>query len=107
MQWTNLLRAAQKSAFRVAAAIIEVDHIIERGGLAVAEIRGSLRDLAQPFGAPQAWRNGLAAKIAIARGSWIITEVSIDVKVAIRDRGSADECLVGCAPGLRGIGMGR
>src|ERR1700694_1186752 len=107
MQRLNLPGAAQKGAFRIAAAIIEVDDIIERGGLTVAEIRSGFRDLAQALGAPHARRNGLAAEVAVAGGWRIIAEMPIYIEVPIGDLGPADQLLVRRAPGLRGIGMGR
>ena len=107
VQWLDFLRPADKCPHRVTATIIEVDDVVECCGLPVAEVRGGPCDLTKAFGTPQAYRNCLAAEVAISCGSRIIAEMSVYVEVAIRDRWIADEGLVGRTPDLGRIGMRR
>src|SRR6185312_12191958 len=102
MQWLDLFWSAQKSSFRIATAIIEVDHVIERRGLAIAEVRSSLGHLPKALGAPQAYRNCLLAEIAVARRRGIVTEMAIHIEVAIGHRVIADQRLIGRAAFFRG-----
>src|ERR1051325_2956507 len=97
MQRLDRFWSTQESPFRIAAAIVKIDHVIERRGLAVAEIRSSFGHLPKSLGAPQAYRNCLLAEIAVARCSGIVTEMAIYVEVAIGHRGIADQRLIGRA----------
>src|ERR1043165_518768 len=97
MQRLDCFWSTQKSSFRVAAAIVKIDDIIQSRGLAVAEIRSSLGHLPKSVGAPQACRNCLLAKLAVARCSGIVTEMAIHVEVAIGHRVIADQRLIGRA----------
>src|SRR3954464_7884084 len=106
MQRLDLFRSAQKSSFRIAAAIVKVDYVIERRGLAIAEIRSSLGHLPKSFGAPQACRNCLLAEIAVARRGGVVAEMAIHVEVAIGHRGIADQRLIGRAAFFRWISVG-
>ena len=85
MKRLDLFRAAQKGALGIAAPIVEFDYIVERGGLSVTEVRSCLGDLTKGLGPPETHRNGLLAEIAVACRLRIITETSIDIKVAIGD----------------------
>ena len=105
MQWPNLLGTAEERSYRIAAAVIELDDIVQGRSLAIAEVRGRAIDLTKTFRAPQSNRDCLAAEIAIPVSRRIIAEVSVHIKVAICDRGIADERLVGNAASFRGIGV--
>src|SRR5437899_5650220 len=107
MQRLNLFRPTLESAFRIAAAVIKLDHLFERRRLATAEIRCGLRHLTQAFGAPQPRWNFLRAEIAIAPGRWIITENAVHAEVAAGGCGIADERLVGRASWLRRVSVRR
>src|SRR3954453_15318511 len=97
MQRLDCFWSAQKSSFRIATAIVKIDHVIKRRGLAIAEIRSSLGHLPKSLGAPQAYRNCLLAEIAVARSGGIVTEMAIHVEVAVCHRGIADQRLIGRA----------
>src|SRR5580765_162281 len=107
MQRLDLLRAALKCSFRVAAAIIELDYLFKRRRLTAAEVRRGFGHLAQALGAPQAGRNLAPAEVAIAFGFGVVAERAIDVEVAAGGCGIADQRLVGRASGLRRVGMRR
>src|SRR5262249_4961735 len=80
---------------------------VERRGLAIAEVWRGLGDMAEALRTPKPYRNRLAAKVAVARRSWIVTEMPIDVEVSVRDRGIADERLIELTPDLVRIGVRR
>src|SRR5260370_29710207 len=107
MQRPDFLWSTEECAVGVATAIIKFDHIVKRGGLAIAEVRGSSGDLAERFRAPEPLRNALAAKVAIAFGVGIVAEMSIHVEVPIRNCGIADKGLVSSASNLSRVGMRR
>ena len=107
MQRPDLLRSAEKRANRIPAPIVELEDIIERRGLAVAEIGRGLRDLPKTLRAPQTRWNGLAAEIAVSLRAGVVAEVTVDVEVAVGDRRIADQRLIGRAPLLGGIGVRR
>jgi hypothetical protein len=46
MQRMNLLGPTQERACRIAATVVEVDHLAQRGRLAVAKIRGGFGNVA-------------------------------------------------------------
>jgi len=103
----DFLRSTKERAHRVAAAIIEVDNVIETRRLAVMEVRSGLGYLTKALNTPEAWRNGLAAEVTIALGIRVIAKMPIHAKVAIRNRGLTDEGLVGRTPAFERIGMRR
>src|SRR5215467_7561645 len=105
MERLDLLRTAEERAVRIAAAIVKVDHIIERGGLAVTKIGRGLRHLAKSLGAPQPIGNFLPAKVAIAFRGRIVTERAVHTEVTAGGGGIADQRLVRRAPFLRGISV--
>src|SRR5215472_5389411 len=105
MQWANLLRSTKKPACRISSAIIELDDIIERCRLAIAEIGRSFGYLAKSLGTPPTNRNVLAAKVAIASRSGIVAEVAVNVEVSISNCRIANQRLVEDAAFLRRIGV--
>src|SRR5437016_3374072 len=105
MQRMDLLGSAKERAIGIATAIVEVNHVIERSGLPVAEVWGRLRDLAKSLRPPKTGRYGLLAEIPVARGRRIIAEWSVHAEVGAGDSGSADKRLIGCASSLGCVGV--
>src|SRR5689334_9039960 len=107
MKRLNLLWAALKRAFGVAAAIVELDDIVQRCRLTTTEVRRSLGHLAESFRPPQTGGDLLATEIAVALCAGIVTEVAIYAKVAAGGGGVADKRLVRGTSGFGGVSMRR
>jgi hypothetical protein len=107
VEGSDLFRSAKERTGRVAASIVEVDYVIQRRCLAIAEVRGGTGNLPKGFRPPEAHRNGLLAETAVARGSGIVTVRSVNVEVTIGNSGIADKGLVGGAPSLSRVGVRR
>ena len=106
VQRPDLLRSTEKRARRVAAAIVELDDVIQRRGLAVAEVGSGLRDLSKTLGAPKPRRNRLAAEIAVSLRVGVVAEVAVHVEVAVRHRRIADQRLIAARPISAGSACG-
>jgi len=100
VQRLDFFWTAQECAIRIAAAIVEPDHVVQRGGLAVAKVRRGLSDLPKRLRSPEANGDRLLAEGAITFRVRIVAEVSVDVEVAVGNRRVADEGLIGSASGL-------